>query len=268
MGNSTTNNHNCLSMKAKEYLEVHKTTIPYFNEISRLIDVLYGIRHDKEATEVFYHKVLAPDIRFSQWREEHKEWQPLHQQYGASHLEPVYVTYEDQIDKEDAPDIRHELLKVVREDSSFGYLISLLDKDADAPVQLQIEQAIREDLTTLLKSAQEKISSLENQLSNTTPVSADEKQPSRVQGSMKVSTEVLLAILKKLNINTVNTNATTIADLISYLTGYSHNTIRDWVSPSNRGQITPKANKLEVERINQILNKLNLDITIKCKETP
>ena len=253
-------------MKAKEYLEVHKTTIPYFNEISRLIDVLYGIRHDKEATTVFYHKVLAPDIRFCQWMEEHKEWQPLHQQYGASHLEPVYVTYEGQIDKEDAPDIRHELLKVVREDSSFGYLISLLDKDADAPVQLQIEQAIREDLTTLLKSAQEKIIYLENPVTHISAVPIDENEASQDKyRSMKVTTDAMVEMLKSLNVKKGNNaDATKISELISCITGYSANTIRQRLS--NTEELT-KSHKLEVDKMNQLFKELNLDITLKYNKS-
>lgn len=78
--------------------------------------------------------------------------------------------------------------------------------------------------------------------------------------SMKVTTDVLVEILEKANINVANSDKTKIAQLISYLTGYSYNTIRARLT--NKEELTSK-HKVEADNINKILNELNTGISVK-----
>ncbi len=78
--------------------------------------------------------------------------------------------------------------------------------------------------------------------------------------TFKVTTDVLLAILKKANITALSDDKTKIAQLISYLTGFSVEKIRQRLS--NTEELT-SFHKEEVESINKILKDLNCDISIK-----
>lgn len=82
--------------------------------------------------------------------------------------------------------------------------------------------------------------------------------------SMKVTTDVLVEILKKANINGANSDKTKIAQLISYLTGYSYNTIRARLT--NKEELTSK-HKVEADNINKILNELNTGISVKYNKS-
>lgn len=78
--------------------------------------------------------------------------------------------------------------------------------------------------------------------------------------TMKITTDVLVELLNKTGINENNSDKTKIAKLISYITGFSENTIRQRLS--NREELTSK-HKDEIERINKILSGLNTGISIK-----
>ena len=54
-------------------------------------------------------------------------------------------------------------------------------------------------------------------------------------------------------------NLTDVAAIIHYLTGYSYNTIRQYLSS---GSIS-KSNHAEIQQATEMLKKLNLSITIK-----
>ena len=118
----------------------------HFDTVKRIVDELYPLRQDKEATAIYYERILIADIRFFEWESSHYEWHNLHKLYGASYMEPIFVSHENEIDKEDAENVRRELLRVLRNDISFGYIISLLDPQINEPTQLQIEQAVHADL--------------------------------------------------------------------------------------------------------------------------
>ncbi len=76
---------------------------------------------------------------------------------------------------------------------------------------------------------------------------------------LKVTTDTLLILFKKAGI-LQNADNTKIANLISYLTGFSAETIRKRLS--NTDELTSR-HKEEVEYINNILKALNIDETIK-----
>lgn len=78
--------------------------------------------------------------------------------------------------------------------------------------------------------------------------------------TMKITTDVLVRLLDKTGINENNSDKTKIAKLISYITGFSENTIRQRLS--NQEELTSK-HKDEIERVNKILSGLNIGISIK-----
>lgn len=78
--------------------------------------------------------------------------------------------------------------------------------------------------------------------------------------TMKITTDVLVELLNKTGINENNSDKTKIAKLISYITGFSENTIRQRLS--NKEELTSN-HKDEIERINKILSGLNTGISIK-----
>lgn len=93
-------------MRAKDCLErMSEKTMIHFDLVNRIVDELYKIRHDKEATVNYYEQILIADIR----DDEHKDWEQLHQKYGASQIEPQYNKHKDEIGKEAASSVRYEL---------------------------------------------------------------------------------------------------------------------------------------------------------------
>jgi len=154
-------------MRAKEYLRTNQRAICYFDEINRIIYDLYEMRRDKEMTKIYYERILQSDIRFSEYEDEQEEWTKLGREYGWDGLvEPEYQTIDGEIDKYDASYIREELLKVVQDDKSFGYLFHLLSNNQDNfPNQQVIEAAIREEeLNEKLYLAKKRILELEQML--------------------------------------------------------------------------------------------------------
>ena len=77
---------------------------------------------------------------------------------------------------------------------------------------------------------------------------------------MKVTTDVLIEILKKADIMANNDN-TVIARLISYLTGFSEEKIRQRLS--NAGNDLTSYHKTEIDIVNGILKDLKSYISIK-----
>ena len=137
-------------MTAKEYLKVYRNAMDYYDEISMVIDELYEMRHNKGMTENYFERILQQDIRFDRFEDEHKEWENLGGKYGwAGLVKPEYKPNDGEIDRYDAMNVRVELIEVIREDKSFGYLFNLLSKDKDNFItQQEIETAIREEQKT------------------------------------------------------------------------------------------------------------------------
>ena len=78
--------------------------------------------------------------------------------------------------------------------------------------------------------------------------------------TFKVTTDVMMLLLKKADVCAVSDDKAKIARLISYVTGFSVERIRQRLS--NTEELTSR-HKDEVETINKILKDLNLDISIK-----
>lgn len=252
-------------MTAKEYLRSYKGSMYNFQEVCQIVGDLYKVRHDEEATEDYYDRILSSDIRYGKWEEEHQEWKGLHQKYGALDREPEYIRYKGEIDRYAASNIREELLKVVRADKSFEYITCLLLGQPSCEIDaLEIERNIREELSRELEASSKRVVELENLL-NTFSKEIDAsnqsntKEIERKDRTMKVTTDVLEDILRQLDVDRNKTDGTKIAKFISYITGFSVNTIRQRFS--NKEELT-NSHREEIEKVNKLLKDINLEITI------
>jgi hypothetical protein len=99
-----------------------------------------------------------------------------------------------------------------------------------------------------------------NQLENNKENAEEDKEEKSDGRTMKVTTDVLMNILKLAGINNNNADKTQIANLIGYLTGYSNQTIRQRLT--NSEELTSR-HKSEVDKVNQILKKINSTISIR-----
>lgn len=133
-------------MRAKDFLKNRKKVMFYYDEVDKIVNDLYDIRLDREATELYYEQILWPEVRFSNWQEEHEEWLNTCSEHGFGLEEPEYVKNKWEINIDDAFGIREQLLEVVKDDKSFGYIAYLLSKeDGKKPNQQEIEEAIYEE---------------------------------------------------------------------------------------------------------------------------
>jgi hypothetical protein len=73
-----------------------------------------------------------------------------------------------------------------------------------------------------------------------------------------VTTETIFLLLKKIKV-TQNADNTSMAAFISYLTGFSMQRIRQRLSQMDELKL---ANKVEVDEVNKLLNKLNISESI------
>lgn len=89
----------------------------------------------------------------------------------------------------------------------------------------------------------------------------DDQEKSRAERTLKVTSDVLIQILQKAGISTVSDDKAKIARLISYLTAFSEEKIRQRLS--NPEELT-SYHKDEVENINKILKELNANISVVC----
>jgi hypothetical protein len=226
-------------MKAREYLETYQKLIFHFELISQIVEDLYRIRHDKEATDSYYKLLLIADIRYYEWGE-------LGQKHGYTGLlVPNEFKHKEEIDRSIAEDIRSGLLEVVKNDRSFGYITYLLSKQAiTQAIILEVEQALEEEKEMTLQ---------ENYCENRKSAEINKR-------TKKITTAVLVEILKKIGVEKNSTaDGTKIANLISYITGFSANTIRQHLS--NNEELTT-THKKEIENLNQLLQDLNIEIRI------
>lgn len=116
-------------MRAKEYLELNKDTIKYYDDIKRIIRDLLPLRRNKIATDTYYNEVLSADIR----RQSYLLQKDLYDKNNSMQQEePVLAEYDDEIPFEKASDIRNELFHVIESDKSFGYIFYLLGTEQNA----------------------------------------------------------------------------------------------------------------------------------------
>jgi F420-0:gamma-glutamyl ligase len=125
-------------------------------------------------------------------------------------------------------------------------------KEIERLEKIDIQEKQTFDLKQKLKDSSAEIERLKSN-TNTEP---EETTQNRTQ---RVTTHVLTKILKSAGIDENNADKTQIANLISHLTGYSSNTIRQELT--NPKELT-KTHKAEIENVNQILKKLKTNISI------
>jgi len=92
------------------------------------------------------------------------------------------------------------------------------------------------------------------------PVENDSTVHDEIKRTQKVTTDVLISLLKAAGISTASDDKTKIAHLISCLTGFSEEKIRQRLS--NPDELT-SYHKGELENINKIFSDLNCCISIK-----
>ncbi len=152
-------------MRAKKYLKNREKTMFFYDEVERIINDLYDLRLDKEATELYYKEILISDMKFEDWEGKHKEWENITKKYGLGLDEPEYIKNKWEVDKDDAFGIREQLLEVVENDETFGYITFLLSgKKGCVPNQEKIKEAILKEPIDELEMANARILELEQQL--------------------------------------------------------------------------------------------------------
>ncbi|MDR1371642.1 MAG: hypothetical protein LBJ17_00745 [Dysgonamonadaceae bacterium] len=106
-------------MRAKEYIEMNKSSIQYLDDIKRVVADLMLLRKDKEATDKYYNDYLLSDWRFSVFQ---KELHSFQLDTNNQLQEPVLEKFDGEIPHTEAPAFRCQLFEVIKADASFGYL--------------------------------------------------------------------------------------------------------------------------------------------------
>jgi hypothetical protein len=106
-------------MRAKEYIEINKSSIQYIDDIRRVVADLMPLRKDKEATDKYYNRFLLSDWRHNVYQKELHEYQ-LNNNIQA--IEPRLEQFDGEIPHSEAPAFRNQLFEVIKGDASFGYL--------------------------------------------------------------------------------------------------------------------------------------------------
>ena len=110
-------------MRAIEYIENFKKSISNYDVLKRIIEELMPLRLDRDATEKYYNKYLINDIFYEHHLFNLKEWELE----GSEHKSrPEFVEENSFISHNDVYKIREDLLKVIINDKSFGYLFYFL----------------------------------------------------------------------------------------------------------------------------------------------
>lgn len=100
-----------MKARAKDVLQTLKIEIPsnLLSDIERVLRDLYQIRDDEDKTEEYYNRFLHADYR-----------------YQIRDRDYQFNYNEGEIDKNIAKEFRFHLLKLVKDDPSFGYIYYLL----------------------------------------------------------------------------------------------------------------------------------------------
>jgi hypothetical protein len=137
-------------MRAKEYIAHHLGELKYIYEIRVVINNLLPLRSNKKKTDECANRMLYADQRRKQYlymKELYEQGNPMAKE------EPKLETYDGEIDKDIANEVRAELFDVIREDMSFGYLFYLLGterntKYVNSPIDcIPDEKKIKEAIT-------------------------------------------------------------------------------------------------------------------------
>lgn len=121
-------------------------------------------------------------------------------------------------------------------------------------------------LAKAVKRAIEEVTALFNRLSSPSAAGTKEDEAeadNRRQRTMRVTTETLMRILRKAGLQTGKVQNKDIAELISCLTGFNSERIRQELSNNEK---LPYRSREEIEKINTAFKNLNLEISITYDE--
>lgn len=116
-------------MRAKEYISQNSSSIKHLDEIIKVINDLLPLRKNKDATDLYFNRFLASDIRWQNYLLQ-KE---LYERKNAMQVEePLLEENKDEIPVEIIFEVRNTLLEVIAKDESFGYLYYLLGTEKNS----------------------------------------------------------------------------------------------------------------------------------------
>jgi uncharacterized small protein (DUF1192 family) len=140
-------------MRAKEYIAINEQRIKYLDDIKRVISGLYPIRNNEEATYDYHTCILISDWGYKQYEEDLYNYE-INKKNGVLTEKPISTYNEGEIQKDIAPEFRKQLLEIVKNDKSFGYLFFHLQSEQNwinpsfvidcIPNKQEIEEAIKE----------------------------------------------------------------------------------------------------------------------------
>jgi len=83
-------------MRAKEYLEVNKSSIKHFDEVNEIVNQMMPLRHSKDMTDNYFNNVLSADIR----RQNYLLQKDLFEKNNAMQpSEPIYNSLDESLKK-------------------------------------------------------------------------------------------------------------------------------------------------------------------------
>ena len=122
-------------MRAKDYIKQNEHKIKYLSEIQTIINDLYPHRDDKDYTLEYVLTRLCADVRYNSKYGVKVTKINLLQKLFQKRVKTIekeeinnnpFEYEENELNREIAFQVRYELLEVVREDKSFGYLFQIL----------------------------------------------------------------------------------------------------------------------------------------------
>jgi uncharacterized coiled-coil protein SlyX len=108
-------------MRAKEYLEIYKKKIYYFQEVKKAIQGLYPLRCNKRKTEEYFNKYLFADARYRSFIADNDE----------NDKDDEFTEKEGEVDRTIAYKVRIELFNVISRDDTFIYAHNIIGLGAN-----------------------------------------------------------------------------------------------------------------------------------------
>ena len=105
-------------MRAKEYLEINKSSVKFIDDLKRVVADLMPLRKNKIATDEYYNRYLLSDWRLERYKKDLQDYN-LNDSVGEK---PILEKFDGEISAVEASEFRSQLFVVIQGDSSFGYL--------------------------------------------------------------------------------------------------------------------------------------------------
>src|SRR5690554_3313081 len=103
-------------MRAKEYLEIYKSRITYYDIVKNCVYDLYKIRKDYLKTQEYFDERLFGDVRY----------RVMTNNLNCTLLVADFVLNENEIPISDVVCIRKEIMNVIYDDETFVYAYNIL----------------------------------------------------------------------------------------------------------------------------------------------